>query len=403
MNYGERISGYPLIIDENSGITEIEKIPFTKKDFDEHWIQELLRKYPDILPVTDIEPIFDPLLPIGREVPTSSGAIDNMFINPDGYLTIVETKLWRNPEARREVVGQIIDYAKEVCEWSFEELDSRVKEYNNKYNNEEIGVIETIHAYDSNIDEKDLIDSINKNMNRGRFLLIIAGDGIRESVEEMAEFLNQTPNMLFTLALVELQMYKLKDRGDYLVIPQVVTRTREITRAVVKVEGTSIDRVEVDIDTSEDKPGKKKRRKLEEEEFYEKLSEYVDEEHVDFTRKVLEDMQGLGCFIQWRQVSAMVRLKDPSGSKQKLTLFGVRIYGDIFTGWLGGQLENINMNPEIAYTYVANLASLFGYEVDKNSEELKDNIKIDELKDNYEAFYNYVHDTITKINEAVVK
>ena len=97
----------------------------------------------------------------------------------------------------------------------------------------------------------------------------------------------------------------------------------------------------------------------------------------------------------------MVRLKDPSGSKQKLTLFGVRIYGDIFTGWLGGQLENINMNPEIAYTYVANLASLFGYEVDKNSEELKDNIKIDELKDNYEAFYNYVHDTITKLNEAV--
>lgn len=30
---------------------------------------------------------------------------------PEGYLTIVETKLWRNPQARREVVAQIVEEA----------------------------------------------------------------------------------------------------------------------------------------------------------------------------------------------------------------------------------------------------------------------------------------------------
>ncbi|RIL08226.1 MAG: hypothetical protein DCC71_00310 [Proteobacteria bacterium] len=31
---------------------------------------------------------------------------DNLLVNPDGNLTLVECKLWRNPEARRSVIAQ---------------------------------------------------------------------------------------------------------------------------------------------------------------------------------------------------------------------------------------------------------------------------------------------------------
>ncbi len=34
---------------------------------------------------------------------------------------LVEAKLWRNPEARRKVIGQILDYAKELSRWNYED------------------------------------------------------------------------------------------------------------------------------------------------------------------------------------------------------------------------------------------------------------------------------------------
>ncbi len=55
------------------------------------------------------------------------GAVQEL-VYPRGYLTIVETKLWRNPEARREVVGQIVDYAKELSTWDVEELVASLAE-----------------------------------------------------------------------------------------------------------------------------------------------------------------------------------------------------------------------------------------------------------------------------------
>jgi hypothetical protein len=71
----------------------------------------IVHNKPNILSVFEIETGFMPLIPIGREVSTVAGYIDNLFISPEGYLSIVETKLWRNPEARREVIGQILDTA----------------------------------------------------------------------------------------------------------------------------------------------------------------------------------------------------------------------------------------------------------------------------------------------------
>jgi hypothetical protein len=48
---------------------------------------------------------------------TPAGPLDALFINRHGALGLVKCKLWRNPQARREVVGQILDYAKELARW----------------------------------------------------------------------------------------------------------------------------------------------------------------------------------------------------------------------------------------------------------------------------------------------
>src|SRR5690606_6414770 len=128
-NKGNRRNGQPILIrdDKSNGL---ERIPLDEKAFNEDWIQKLIHNNTDILPINEIDTGFTPAISIGREISTTAGYIDNLFISPDGYLTIVETKLWRNPEARREVVGQILDYAKELNKWSFTDLDNAVKLYN---------------------------------------------------------------------------------------------------------------------------------------------------------------------------------------------------------------------------------------------------------------------------------
>ena len=80
--------------------------------YDEAWIRDLVFAHPAALPVNEIEPSFGPLIPVCTELDTrTAGFADALFLNPLGMPTLVECKLWRNPEARREVVGQILDYA----------------------------------------------------------------------------------------------------------------------------------------------------------------------------------------------------------------------------------------------------------------------------------------------------
>src|SRR5437879_10898828 len=91
------------------------------------WLQEFVFTHGDALPISEIEPAFSPLIPLCRELRTKVGPIDVLFVNGEGLLTVVECKLWNNPEARRAVLGQILDYAKELSSWSYDDLEAAIK------------------------------------------------------------------------------------------------------------------------------------------------------------------------------------------------------------------------------------------------------------------------------------
>jgi hypothetical protein len=89
-------------------------------------IQALVHAHPGSLPIAEIDPMFAGAVPVCTELNTPAGAIDNLLITPSGLPVLVECKLWRNPEGRREVVGQILDYAKELTRWSSSDLQREV-------------------------------------------------------------------------------------------------------------------------------------------------------------------------------------------------------------------------------------------------------------------------------------
>jgi hypothetical protein len=192
-------------------------------------IQALVHAHPACLPIAEIDPMFAGPVPICTELNTLAGAIDNFMVTPSGLPVLVECKLWRNPEGRREVVGQILDYAKELSRWSSSDLQREVRGRLKRDGNP---LLEMVQAVDPTVDEIQFNDALTANLRRGRFLLLIVGDGIREGVEAIAEYLHAHAGLHFSLGLVELPIYVLPD-GGRLVAPRVLARTTVVTRTVV--------------------------------------------------------------------------------------------------------------------------------------------------------------------------
>lgn len=201
-------------------------------------LQDLIHRFPQLLPISEIDSIFAGAVPICRELATRAGPIDNLLLTAAGLPVLVECKLWRNPQARREVVGQILDYAKELARWTASDLQREASRSLKRSGNV---LVEALVDAGYTVDEIAFNDALSANLKRGRFLLLIVGDGIQESVESIAEYLQQNVGLHFTFGLVELPIYLMPD-GKRLVSPRIVARTAVINRSVIAVpEGYKID------------------------------------------------------------------------------------------------------------------------------------------------------------------
>jgi hypothetical protein len=70
-------------------------------------LQTFLEKYPQIIPGKQIDPSTeDPprFILLRREMPIGGWSLDHLYVDQRGILTLVETKLFQNPESRREVI-----------------------------------------------------------------------------------------------------------------------------------------------------------------------------------------------------------------------------------------------------------------------------------------------------------
>lgn len=233
-----RSSRNAWFVGEDNGLEVLNRIPFGSDSYTESDIQQLLADHPELIPASSIDQSFNRLVLIGREIPVgfgdSKGYIDNLYITPSGKLVVVETKLYRNQEARRVVVSQIIEYAKELQTWDAEKLNACARDYYFKATGQAMNIIDIMasekYGYLTFEDEAELTDNINENLASAAFLLLIIGDGIRSNVHRLADFLNSNTSMRFNLGLIEMEMYEFQD--GRILIPHVLTQTTIIDRNV---------------------------------------------------------------------------------------------------------------------------------------------------------------------------
>lgn len=200
--------------------------------YSEHWLRDLMFRYPELLVVDRLG--FEEIVPLCKELalPRAGASVfaDILGVTRSGRLAIVECKLWRNPQARREVVAQILEYAALLRRWSFGDLTTGLRRRVGGNDPNPIFAMARLKWPD--LDEAAFVDAIARSLELGDFQLIVAGDGIRSDTHAIAEHLNAQVAGLAQFALLEIQLWHSAD-GTTVVVPAVPFRTEVIQQRVL--------------------------------------------------------------------------------------------------------------------------------------------------------------------------
>jgi hypothetical protein len=195
----------------------------------ESGLQELIEQHPQIIPGSQIAPgrLEPPRFTLlCREMSVGSWSLDFLLIDQYGIPTLVEAKLAENPESRRAVVGQIIEYATNASEfWSGGKLREKASNYlNSRGKNIEDVVTQLIKNSEHN--EETFWQMVEKNLEEDRLRLIIATDELRPEVRKIIEFLNRETKNIEILGL-EIRCYG-EDSDFVALVPTIIGQSQAI-------------------------------------------------------------------------------------------------------------------------------------------------------------------------------
>jgi hypothetical protein len=390
----------PCMVETDGTISSLKRLEFSDKLIDEDFLQDLMDRFPQIIPIDAIDSSYGPLISLGREIDN----IDNLYISPNGRITVVEAKLWRNPQAIREVIAQILDYATRISNWSYEEFERKVQT-KSRVNG---SLFE--HVYEQSSDdmkpeaESEFIDAVQNGLSNGRFQLLIVGDGIRENLEMMVDSLHTHPQKQFSFGLLELQVFQdAAIENKLLVLPRLSLKTTEVVRGIIKIDNTADGKISVNVEHREEKPTESSQRRinLTEQEFYDRLP---GEEARNGCRAIIETLEQWGVVPGWRTVSVSLQLPASEDPSKKFTLFVLTTEGELYFGWLSDQLERTGRSPQIAVDLIEEICHLFPM-VSKHPnpkwiDAIQPHVPNAALLESQDRFCDLMEGTIHKIKDA---
>ena len=191
-------------------------------------LQKALAEYPDVIagPTTSGAGA-GKLLLVRREmgVPSVEGgsavwSLDHLFLDADGVPVVVEVKRSSDTRIRREVVGQMLDYAANgVKYWPVATLRAAVDQAA-----EEDGKTgdDLVTALRAGLDPEEFWKAVEGNLAAGRIRMLFVADALPGELVRIIEFLNEQMNPAEVLG-VELRRYV--GGGNIAYVPTVVGRT----------------------------------------------------------------------------------------------------------------------------------------------------------------------------------
>lgn len=194
-------------------------------------LQNLLARYPHLLVGEQIDPSQPRRwLLITREasLPSAEGgngrwAVDHLFLDQDAVPTLVEVKRSSDTRIRREVVGQMLDYAANaVVYWPIETLRAH---FETQCQGRGVDPDQELASFLGPGQDPLLFwQQAKTNLQAGKVRLLFVADEIPAELRRIVEFLNQQMDPAEVLA-IEIKQYT--GTGVSTLVPTVVGQTAE--------------------------------------------------------------------------------------------------------------------------------------------------------------------------------
>lgn len=236
----------PLVLIEGTKIA-MKRVPYA----DEAELRDLIAVDPEVLPIRDAAGAFDgQLIVLGTECQTSAGPVDVLLMNEAGLLTLVETKLVKNPEQKRTVLAQCLDYVLGLPR----DYDA-YEAYFRKHRGDPTARLFDAFEHEG-IEEDDFRATVEDNLRARQVLVMIVGDRIKHvrRLGEMAAIIERALATEAVFAIAEIGVFEgaCPTGTVRTYAAKVHGRTEVVTRTVIRVEDARGERLAADVATVED-------------------------------------------------------------------------------------------------------------------------------------------------------
>lgn len=211
-------------------------IPLEEETYEaEVILQKLLADHPGLLAGEQMSPSSPRRwLLISREVGVPGEAdggakwsLDHLFIDQDGIPTLVEVKRSTNSQIRREVVGQMLDYAANASVyWSLEQI---IGSFDRRCEREHLEPeVELSEFLGDDADPDVFWQQVKTNLQAGRVRMVFVADQIPAELRRIIEFLNEQMDPAEVLGL---EVHQYVGADSRVLVPKVVGLTAGAEKA----------------------------------------------------------------------------------------------------------------------------------------------------------------------------
>jgi hypothetical protein len=279
------VTGGIFLLDEQDQILEMVQEAYVSEDR----LQALLATHPSLLAGDQINPTSPRWwLLVAREMSIPSDedqggrwSVDHLFLDQDAIPTLVEVKRSSDTRIRREVVGQMLDYAANaVSYWSLEKIQATLQTNCDARGVSPEEMLGTVLGPDDSPDAFWM--RVKTNLQAGRLRLVFVADEIPQELRQVVEFLNAQMDPAEVLA-VEVKQYV--GGGKKSLVPRVVGQS---ATAQSRRSG-----------------GAQARQRWDEARFFDKLEEGHGASAAGTARALLDWAKRNGCEIYWGEGTNM--------------------------------------------------------------------------------------------------
>lgn len=193
----------PILIKNNDEFKSVTSCAY----INEAELQEILADNPLLL-VNETDP---PIALIQTEFNLpNTGKADILYIDSDGLPIVVEVKLAKNAESRREIVAQIFDYISSITQFTVDELDDLTESH-----------LQTAIKSLSNKNKttEQIWKLCSKNLRAGDVRVVLAIDKAPDELVRIVRFVND--KSVLDVRLVEFQKFS-DNKNKTIIVPNFI-------------------------------------------------------------------------------------------------------------------------------------------------------------------------------------